>query len=142
MITPQRLQLELQVLEQQGIPADHIYVDGIDGPRPKLKLAARTNSGTLYTLTFHLADFPACPPPVTVHTMLLDKNGEPLNHPSASMHVLSSMRGKTRICHYNSQAWNTRVSIFKVYIKCLLWLNMYELHLQTGHRIDYYLKHQ
>jgi len=142
MITPQRLQLELQVLEQQGIPAENVVYIARNGQKPKLKIAARTNSGNLYTLTVHLAEFPETPPPVTLHTMLLDKNGHPLSEPSASMHTLRAIRRKTRICYYHSNAWTPRVSLYKVYIKCLLWLNCYELHLQSGHKMEYYLNHQ
>ena len=34
------------------------------------------------------------------------------------------------------------VSIYKIYIKCRLWLEMYEAHLRTGKNIDFFLNHQ
>ena len=65
-----------------------------------------------------------------------------MNSPSASMHTLSSENGWTRICHYGCNSWTPNVSLYKVYIKCRLWLEMYETHLRTGKPIDYYLNHQ
>ena len=34
------------------------------------------------------------------------------------------------------------VSLYKIYIKCALWLNIYEVHLKTGKPMEYYLKRQ
>ena len=107
-----------------------------------LKAAARTNRGHVYTLAFDLSGFPAAVPKVYVTQALKDKQGRPLLTVDGKMHVLGSDRGWTRICHYGSDAWTPMVSLFKVYVKCRLWLEMYELHLQTGKRIDYYLNHQ
>ena len=105
-------------------------------------MGARTNRGNIYTLHIELKGFPFDLPAVYVTQMLYDKGGNPLYGTSASMHVLPSKNGWTRICHYGFDSWTPRVSIFKVYVKCRLWLEMYELHLQTGRPIDYYLNHQ
>ena len=105
-------------------------------------MGARTNRGNVYTLRIELRRFPFEVPAAYVTKMLLDKAGDPLDEPSASMHVLRQKNGCTRICHYGVASWTPRVSIFKVYVKCRLWLEMYELHLQTGRPIDYYLNHQ
>ena len=45
---------------------------------------------------------------------------------------LASEHGWTRICHYGSESWTPGVSLYKIYIKCALWLNIYEVHLKTG----------
>ena len=74
--------------------------------------------------------------------MLYTKSGEAMNGCSAAMHTLYAENNKTRICHYGSDSWNPYVSIYKIYIKCRLWLEIYELHLKTGNPLDYYLKHQ
>ena len=105
-------------------------------------MGARANGGNVYTLRIELAGFPYEIPAVYVTRMLRDRDGNMLDQPSASMHVLFPKSGWTRICHYGSESWTPRVSIFKVYVKCRLWLEMYELHLRTGHPIDYYLNHQ
>ena len=107
-----------------------------------LVAGARTNRGNIYTLRIELGDFPNDVPEVYVTKMLCDRWGKPLDSPSAEMHVLPAKNGLTRICHYGRESWTPKVSLFKVYVKCRLWLEMYELHLQTGHHIDYYLNHQ
>ena len=107
-----------------------------------LRIGAKTNSGNVYTLHMDLSQFPISQPKVFVTRMLKSKTGEDMCNASASMHTLPSERGWTRICHYGSNAWTPFVSLYKVYIKCRLWLEMYEAHLRTGHNIDYYLNHQ
>ena len=111
-------------------------------PNACLVAGARTNRGNVYTLHMELGCFPNDVPAVYVTRMLYDRDGNPLDTPSASMHVLGSENGWTRICHYGGESWTVGVSLFKVYVKCRLWLEMYELHLQTGHPIEYYLNHQ
>ncbi|MBQ3289217.1 MAG: hypothetical protein IJH50_07395 [Kiritimatiellae bacterium] len=105
-------------------------------------MAARTNRKNIYTLYIPLDGFPESMPKVFVTRMLLSRSGEKLDSPSASMHTLQSENGWTRLCHYGSNSWTSDVSLYKIYIKCRLWLEMYELHLQTGNDIDYYLSHQ
>lgn len=107
-----------------------------------LRIGAKTNSGNVYTLHMDLSQFPVSQPKVFVTKMLKSKTGQDLAGVSATMHTLSSERGWTRICHYGSDSWTPFVSLYKVYIKCRLWLEMYEAHLRTGHNIDYYLNHQ
>lgn len=135
-----RLNAENAVLARH-LPAN-LYRFEQDGKTLWLKAAARTNRGHVYTLAFDLGGFPAAVPKVYVTQTLKDKQGIPLLSVNGKMHVLGSDRGWTRICHYGSDAWTPMVSLFKVYVKCRLWLEMYELHLQTGKRIDYYLNHQ
>ena len=107
-----------------------------------LRIGAKTNSGNVYTLDFDLKDFPGRQPKVFVTKMLKSKSGCDLNSASASMHTLPSEHGWTRICHYGYNSWTPNVSLYKVYVKCRLWLEMYESHLRTGHSMDYYLNEQ
>ena len=107
-----------------------------------LRIGAKTNSGNVYTLHMDLKDFPIQQPKVFVTRMLKSKSGCDLNSVSATMHTLASEHGWTRICHYGHQSWTPNVSLYKVYVKCRLWLEMYESHLRTGNNIDYYLNHQ
>lgn len=115
--------------------------DGATGER-YLRIGAKTNRGNIYTLHISLTGFPFMPPAVFVTRMLKDRDGNSLASASCSMHTLGSERGWTRICHYGPQSWTPAVSLYKVYVKCRLWLEMYEAHLRTGHPIDYYLTHQ
>lgn len=114
----------------------------VDSSDTYVVMGARTNRGNVYTLRAELDDFPFDIPPVYVTRMLTDIDGNPLDEVSAEMHVLTPKNGWTRICHYGPASWTPAVSIFKVFVKCRLWLEMYELHLQTGRPIDYYLNHQ
>ena len=107
-----------------------------------LRIGAKTNSGNVYTLHIDLKDFPIEQPKVFVTKMLKSKSGQDLDSPSSAMHTLSSEHGWTRICHYGYNSWTPNVSLYKVYVKCRLWLEMYEAHLRTGHNLDYYLNHQ
>ena len=135
-----RLRAEKAVLARH-LPANMYRFEKV-GNTLWFKAAARTNRGNVYTLAFLLADFPLEVPKVFVTQMLKNKKGEPLDSVDGHMHVLTSVHGWTRICHYGSDSWTPMVSLFKIYVKCRLWLEMYELHLQTGKSIDYYLNHQ
>lgn len=141
MMTPERYQLEQRVLSRH-MPKNTYVFKNIGSSSPHLLIAARTNRGNVYTLRIDLDIFPNSIPHAFVTKMLKDKSGSLLDDPSASMHTLSSEHGYTRICHYGTNSWTPNVSLFKIYVKCRLWLEMYELHLQTGRPIDYYLNHQ
>lgn len=136
-----RYKAEQEVLEAK-LPSNIYRFMDMDTPMPYLVMAARTNSGNIYTLRIELDMFPENIPKVFVTKMLYDCNFNPLDSPNSSMHTLNSENGCTQICHYGGSSWTNRVSLYKVYIKCRLWLEMYEAHLSTGEPIDYYLKHQ
>ena len=125
----QRYQAELKLLSGK-FPSNAFRFfnmeDGATGER-YLRIGAKTNSGNVYTLHMRLVDFP-------FKTNLVAA--------SCAMHTLGSEHGWTRICHYGPQSWTPAVSLYKVYVKCRLWLEMYEAHLRTGNPIDYYLTHQ
>ena len=137
----QRYQAELTILRRKLTPNLYKFTDW-DKPTAHVVMAARTNRGNIYTLYIPLDGFPQDIPKVFVTKMLHAKNGAPLNGPSAAMHTLPSENGWTRLCHYGYDSWIANVSLYKIYVKCRLWLEMYELHLQTGNDIDYYLNHQ
>lgn len=140
MITRERKELEEQVLRKY-LPCNAFHFMDFPGTAPYLILAAKTSNHKLYTLRIELSSFPESVPKVFVTKMLKTRTGANMNGASGSMHTLTSEHGWTRICHYGND-WTNRVSLFRVYYKCLMWLNMYELHLQTGESIDTYLNHQ
>lgn len=143
MMDKERYAAELAVLSKR-IPENafrFVNIEGLSLGDPYLRIGAITNSGNLYTLHIDLGSFPESIPPVYVTRMLRNKEGEEMSGTSASMHTLLSEHGWTRICHYGYGAWTPSISLFKVYVRCRLWLEMYEAHLRTGHPIDYYLKH-
>ena len=140
-MTQERFQLERQVLSKY-LPSNTYVFKDLGTNSPYILMAARTNGGKIYTLRIDLGSFPNSLPKAFVAQMLYSKNGNRLDSPSHSMHTLGSEYGYTRICHYGSSSWTPNVSIYKVYIKCRLWLEMYELHLKTGKDIAYYLSTQ
>jgi len=140
-MTQNRLQAETEVLLRH-IPQQAFRFEGIGGPNPYLIAAAVTKSGTVYNIVIMLKDFPSSVPKAFVTKLLRTKRGRPLDSASAEMHTLPSENNCTRICHYGTDSWNPKVSLSKVYLKCLLWLNIYEIHLRTGEDIDKYLGHQ
>jgi hypothetical protein len=141
MMDNERYQAEQMVLRAK-LPANAYRFMDMGTARPYILMAARTNNGHVYTLRIELSQFPTSIPKAFVTKMLYAKDGHALDKPSSAMHTLDSEKGWTRICHYGSISWNPYVSIYKIYVKCRLWLEMYELHLKTGKHIDYYLKHQ
>ena len=141
MMDSERYASELLVLQQKLPPNLYRFMD-MDTESPYLVAGTRTNRGNVYTLRIELAFFPQHLPKVFVSRMLSDRQGNLLDGPSSSMHTLPSENGRTRICHYGSDSWTPMVSLYKIYVKCRLWLEMYEQHLATGHPIDYYLNHQ
>ncbi|MBQ9547066.1 MAG: hypothetical protein IJU90_07255 [Bacteroidales bacterium] len=142
-MTQKRLIMERKVLEKHLIPST-IHFGDLETDKPYVKFAAKTNRGNIYTLYIDLSKFPEEVPEAYVTKLLYTKDGEPMSGCSSSMHTLSPSINKkwTRICHYGYGSWTNNVSLYKVFIKCRLWLEMYELHLETGKDIDYYLSHQ
>lgn len=141
MILNERLELEKSVLSRKLPPNAYKFMD-IGTSKPYLVIAAKTNRGNIYTLRIELDEFPNEIPKAFITKMLYTKQGDQMNGCSASMHTLTSENGCTRICHYGSNSWTPNVALYKVYVKCRLWLEMYELHLDNGKPIDYYLNHQ
>lgn len=140
-MTNERFNLEKSVLLRY-LPANTFVFKDISTSQPYILMAAKTNRGNVYTLRIDLDGFPNSLPHAFVTRMLKTRSGANMDGASSSMHTLPSEYGYTRICHYGSNSWNPNVSLYKVYIKCRLWLEMYELHLQTGKTMDYYLNHQ
>ena len=140
MIDSSRQQLETRVLLKY-LPAKVFRFMDIGTSKPYLVCAAKTNNGKIYTLRIELDQFPESVPKVFVMEMLKTKSGENMDECSASMHTLTSENGWTRICHYGNN-WRDNVSLWRVIYKCLMWLNCYERHLQTGEDIDSFLDHQ
>jgi hypothetical protein len=142
MITQQRLRIEKQALDF-GFPRRHAF-HNLGTYNEYLELGLRTNAGRTYNLKVMLDGFPYSKPRVYViyPTRLYDYNGTPLSTVSASMHLLTPDNGNIQICHYSDTNWHENVTLYKVALKCLIWLNAYDGHLRTGQPIDHFLKHQ
>lgn len=141
MMDKDRLLAEQDVLSRK-LPGNAYKFMDMDTSKPYIVMAAKTNKGNVYTLKIELDEFPQSIPKAFVRKMLKTKTGQDMCGTSGAMHTLQSENGFTRICHYGYNSWTEMVSIYKIYIKCRLWLEMYELHLLTGKNMDYYLNHQ
>lgn len=140
-MTTERLNLEKSVLQREMPLVQCVFKD-MNTSSPYVLMPVKTKNGKVYTIRIDLDGFPNSLPHAFVTKMLRTKTGELMDSASASMHTLPTEHGYTRICHYGFESWSPMVSLFKVYIKCAFWLNMYELHLRTGNPMDYYLNHQ
>ena len=144
MITRERMAQEIAVFDYMKMPRQAYRFLDMDTDSPYIVLAARTNNGNLYTVRIDLDEFPNEIPEVYVHRhgrVLRDSDGEALDSCSASMHTLEGNHGYTQICHFSYVAWRPTISLFKVYVRCRLWLEAYEGHLKTGLPLDHWLKH-
>lgn len=109
--------------------------------KPYLRIAAKTNNEKFYILRMDLQDFPNRLPCVYVETMLSDCHGNPMNSASKLNHTLKlHPNGWTQICHYRPDDWTPNQSLWLIYIRCVLWLNIYEQTLISGHDMEYYLR--
>jgi len=88
-------------------------------------------------------DFPNSCPSVVVFSpngILRRANGSFLRNASRSDHVLPSKDGYTQICHFRSDIWMGDATLSQVVKKGVIWLEAYELHLQTGDPLDKFLQ--
>jgi hypothetical protein len=60
---------------------------------------------------------------------------------SATMHVLGTRDGGTKICHSRSSRWVPENTLYLVALKGRVWLEAYEAHLRTRKPLDRFLRH-
>ncbi|MBM4360050.1 MAG: hypothetical protein FJ096_18245, partial [Deltaproteobacteria bacterium] len=60
---------------------------------------------------------------------------------SPEMHLLGTENGLPKLCHYRSDAWTSRRTVYQVVVKARLWFEAFEFHRQTGKPLDYWLGH-
>ncbi len=138
----ERLNLEKTVIANY-FPNTNAYEFGnVNGAVPYLRIVAQTNAGNPYVLRIEMENYPYAKPNAFVECMLRDHNGNLMNEASAANHTLSPHRnGWTQICHYHPNAWKPNMSLWMVYVRCVLWLNIYETTLRTGNTMEHYLNH-
>jgi hypothetical protein len=57
------------------------------------------------------------------------------------MHTLGpGPSGEVQICHWRDNRWHAGITLDKVLLKGLLWLEAYEQHLTTGQPIDGFVR--
>lgn len=132
---------ETQILDYYLGPRQYSF-GNMDTSRPFLKIAVKTNNGRVYVLYFDLSTFPSTKPRVYVTQMLRTKSGELMDSPSAANHTLESWNNWTQLCHYSSDQWTPDVTLWHVFLRCRVWLEVYQAHLRTGINMNQILKHQ
>ncbi len=145
MISQQRVAAEKQALDY-GFPSRYV-IQNLNSGDAFVDLGLRTNTGRTYRLKIVLKDFPYSKPDVYViyPKALRDYQGKLLSDygVSSAMHLLNpDDDDHIQLCHYSDRVWHSNVTLYKVALKCLVWLNAYDGHLRTGEPLDRFLKHQ
>ena len=138
----QRLEMEKSIVAHyMKNPNSYMFGD-VYTATPYLRIVAQTNTHTPYVLRIEFPNYPNEKPAAYVECMLKDHNGQLMNTASAPNHTLSPHRnGWTQICHYHPSAWKPNMSLWMVYIRCVMWLNIYEQTLRSHQPMEYYLNH-
>jgi len=141
----ERLHLEQAILEKY-LPRRYSFIKLQHKSAPYLDLGLRTSNGKTYRLHITIPpDYPSQMPQVFVvfPKPLYDFLGRDLSAIgcSGTMHLLGSSNGNIQLCHFNAEFWHQNLTLYKVALKALVWLEAYQNHLITGQDIDYYVRH-
>ena len=141
MMTSERHHKENIVLEHYLGPKAYSF-GGIGTSQPFLKAGVKTNNGNVYVLYYDLSTFPSTKPKVYVTQMLCTRNGELMDSKSSSNCTLTSWNNWTQLCLFSDALWTPDITLWHVYLKCRVWLEVYQTHLRTGRDIGSLLKYQ
>lgn len=142
----ERLILENQILQRDGLSQFQIYKSN-DGSSYFLWGTHRTNSANAYEIRSPIPrGYPSSRPPVYVwkpnplrgysYNMTINDYGV-----SHDMHTLSNgPNGEVQICHWRDERWHSGITLNKVMIKVMLWLEAYEQHLSSGDPITNFVR--
>lgn len=138
-----RLGMEKGILEKKLKNVS--WFNAISRGNTRVEWRVNTNNGKGYTLRVYIPkDFPdECPIMVvsSPSSPLTRKDGSLLNGSSGKQHTLAAHDGLTQICHFNSSQWMSQNTLYQILMKGRLWLEAYEIHLQTGEDLEKYLPH-
>lgn len=141
MAQRERIILEYRLLQHAGLAQFSVYHDRVRD-RYDVLGTAHTNVGNPYELWIPIPHgYPETRPPLYVlrpNPMRTASGGTAnalgLSH---SMHTLApGPRNEVQICHWRDSRWHAGITIYKVLLKGLIWLEAYEQHLATGKPID------
>lgn len=149
MTLQERLGYENQILKQDGLSQFLVYNDS---PKNSYYLWGehRTNIGKAYTIWSPIpSNYPYSYPPVYIYKPnpligyagLKTINSYGNNGTSHDMHTLSNgPNGEVQICHWRQNRWHSGITLNKVILKVILWLEAYEQHLVTGQSINEFVR--
>lgn len=145
MTVQERLVLENQILQRDGLSQFQVYRSQY-GESFFLSGVHKTNSENSYTIWSPIpVVYPNRRPPVYVTEpnplwgfQYQNKvNSYGLSH---DMHTLDNgPNGEVQICHWRDDRWHSGITLNKVMIKVVLWLEGYEQHFSSGNTISAFL---
>ena len=140
----ERIGYENEILRQSGMSQFEIFQGQ---GRYFLWGEHRSSSGNAYTLRAPLpSGYPVSRPPVYVfkpnplweYGRVHSINRYGVSH---AMHTLEpGPNGEVQICHWRYERWHSGITLNKVMLKAVLWLEAYEQHLSTGRDIDEFVR--
>jgi len=146
MTLQERLTLENQILIRDGLSQFKVYCDQ---QRNSYFLWGehKTNSGSSYKIwgpipSQYPNDRPSIyvyePNPLWAHGYSQTINSYGLSH---YMHTLENGPNReVQICHWRSDRWHSGITLNKVMLKVILWLEAYEQHLSSGKTISDFVR--
>ncbi len=141
----ERLNLENQILRGDGMAQFQVF-QSTSGSY-YLWGEHRTNAGNTYKLWAPVpSGFPQARPPLYVHSpnpLWGHARRSTINSYGVShaMHTLGNgPNNEVQICHWRSDRWHSGITLNKVMLKAVLWLEAYEQHLSTGTDIDAFVR--
>jgi hypothetical protein len=144
MTLQERLILENQILSRDGFLQFQVYqVNNFH----HLWGEHKTNSGYSYTIWGQIPKFypyerPLIyvykPNPLRSYDPFKTINSYGLSH---SMHTLENgPNGEVQICHWRADRWHSGITLNRVMLKVILWLEAYEQHLSTAKPISEFVR--
>ena len=138
----QRLATEKTVLSEHF--PDAVWHNPTTRGQTKVDLPVRANNGAYYQLRIYVPeDFPnSCPEMVLLRSYRGYKlrDGSPLPTGSYTHHTIGKRDGYIRLCHYYPSSWDSRNTLYLVFMKGRIWIEAFECHHRTGKPLDHYLK--
>lgn len=145
MTKDERMRLEQAILHQDGLTQFSVYFD-----QPSLSYylwgTHETSSHRSYDLWIPIPQlYPHQRPPLYIArpVLLPTANRGTVNALGVShaMHTLANgPNGVVQICHWRDDRWHAALTLNKVVIKGLIWLEAYEQHLATGQPITGFVR--
>lgn len=145
MTLQDRLVLENQILDRDGLSQFQVYRRQY-GDGFFLSGIHRTSSENSYSLRSPIPSrYPYRRPPVYItdpnplwgFDYRRTINSYRLSH---GMHTLENgPNGEVQICHWRDDRWHSGITLNKVMIKAVLWLEAYEQHLSSGNTLSSYV---
>ena len=145
MTSVERLRLEQAILQKDGLTQFDIYLDESMN-QYYLWGTQKTNAGGSFVLWIPIpAYYPTQRPPLYIARprVLGRYGGRTVNELGVShdMHTLGNgPNGEVQICHWRDDRWHPGLTLNKVMLKGLIWLEAYEQHLATGQTIASFVR--